>query len=153
MGRLHEWQWIQDHKAHYLQDPEAAHDWDAAPAGRPGLVPTLLLQTRGRHSGEWRAIPLLYQPCGVGFVVVGSRGGTDIHPAWYLNLNANPECRVQAGRFRYKATARFLEGEERERYWQKMVAFWPDFENYQKRTDRVIPVVQLIATFDSEQGT
>ena len=74
MTRLHEWQWIQDHKAHYLQDPEAAHDWDASPAGHPGLVPTLLLHTRGRKSGEWRASPLLYQPCGVGFVIVGSRG-------------------------------------------------------------------------------
>jgi deazaflavin-dependent oxidoreductase (nitroreductase family) len=151
MARLHEWQWIQDHKAHYLADPEAAHDWDAAPAGHPGLVPTLLLYTHGRKSGEWRASPLLYQPCGVGFVIVGSRGGTDIHPAWYLNLKANPDCRVQVGRFRYRADAQFLNGEERARYWQKMVAFWPDFENYQKRTERLIPVVKLVATVETDQ--
>ena len=153
MIRLHEWQWIQDHKAHYLQDPEAAHDWDASPAGHPGLVPTLLLHTRGRKSGEWRASPLLYQPCGVGFVIVGSRGGTDIHPAWYSNLKANPECRVQVGRFGYRANARFLDGEARDIYWQKMVAFWPDFANYQKRTSRLIPVVQLVATIDADPMT
>lgn len=151
MARLHEWQWIQEHKAHYLRDPEAAHDWDATPVGRPGLVPTLLLHTRGRKSGEWRASPLLYQPCGVGFVIVGSRGGTDIHPAWYLNLEASPECRVQAGRFRYQAKARFLEATERERYWHMMVTFWPDYENYQKRTKRLIPVVQLVAVVEPEQ--
>ncbi len=149
MARLHEWQWIQDHKAHYLRDPEAAHDWDATPAGRPGLVPTLLLHTKGRRTGEWRASPLLYQPCGVGFVIVGSRGGTDVHPAWYHNLHAHPQCRVQAGRFSYQATARDLTGEERERYWQMMVSFWPDYANYQKRTERLIPVVQLVADASS----
>lgn len=146
MARLHTWDWIQDHKAAYEENPEAAHDWDATPAGRPGLVPTLLLHTQGRKSGEWRASPLLYQPCGVGFIVVGSRGGTDVHPTWYLNLQANPGCRVQAGRFAYQAQARFTTGSEREMYWQMMAAFWPDYERYQRRTERVIPVVQLVAT-------
>ena len=148
MARLHEWQWIQDHKAHYLKDPQAAHDWDASPAGRPGVVPTLLLHTRGRRSGEWRASPLLYQPCGVGFIVVGSRGGTDRHPAWYLNLRADPACRVRVGRFGYRAQARVLTGEARDRYWRMMVGFWPDYERYQARTERRIPVVQLEATIE-----
>ncbi len=146
MTHLHEWQWIQDHKRDYLSDPEAAHDWDATPVGQPRVVPTLLLHTLGRRSGEWRASPLLYQPCGVGFIIVGSRGGTDVHPDWYFNLLSKPECRVQVGRFRYQAAARFLAGVERDRYWQMMLAFWPDYANYQMRTERVIPVVQLVAT-------
>ena len=53
---------------------------------------------------------------------------------------------MQAGRFRYRAKARFLDGDERERYWRMMVSFWPDFESYQKRTERLIPVVQLVAS-------
>jgi len=73
--------------------------------------------------------------------------------ARYSNLKANPECRVQVGRFRYRANARFLDGEARDIYWQKMVAFWPDFANYQKRTSRLIPVVQLVATIDADPMT
>ena len=146
MAQLHQWRWITDHKQQYLEDPEAAHDWDAAPAGRPGLVPTLLLHTRGRKSGTWQSSPLLYQPCGVGFIIVGSRGGSDKHPAWFLNMQADPNCRVQVGRFAYSATARVLEGEERQRYWEMMASFWPDYAAYQQRTERLIPVVQLEAT-------
>ena len=145
MAELRDYAWLKEHTALYLNDPERAHDWDATPVGGSGLVPTLLLTTTGRRSGEPRPTPLLYQPTGKGFVIVASRGGSDHHPAWYLNLLDNPECAVQVGRFSYTATARVLKSEERRPYWDWMVRFWPDYANYQLRTEREIPVVILEA--------
>lgn len=143
--RLLELSWLQEHTARYLEDPVAAHDWDASPVGGAGLVPTLLLTTTGRASGKLRSSPLLYQPCGSGFVVVASKGGSNRHPEWYRNLLADPRCTVQAGKFRYAAAARTLDGEQRSAYWDWMVRFWPDYEAYQSRTTREIPVVILDA--------
>ncbi len=145
MTEPRDYSWIREHTALYLQDPERAHDWDATHAGGTGLVPTLLLTTVGRKSGEQRPTPLLYQPTGSGFVIVASRGGSDHHPAWFLNLLANPDCEIQVGKFRYTATARVLTSEERGPYWEWMVRFWPDYANYQARTEREIPVVILDA--------
>lgn len=139
-------EWLKAHTAHYLSDPETAHDWDSTPVGGTGLVPTLFLTTTGRNSGEPRPTPLLYQPTGTGFVIVASKGGSDAHPAWFLNLEANPECKVQVGRFSYTATARVLSSEERPAYWEAMTRFWPGYTEYQSRTDREIPVVILDAT-------
>lgn len=146
MTKLLDYIWLKDHTALYLSDPERAHDWDASPVGGTGLVPTLLLTTKGRTSGEPRPTPLLYQPCGSGFIVVGSRGGSNRHPAWYLNLLADPNCQIQVGKFSYTGIARILESDERSRYWEWMTRFWPDYKNYQAKTDREIPVVILEAS-------
>ncbi len=145
MSELRDYSWLREHTQRYLNDPEGAHNWDASPVGGSGLVPTLLLTTTGRKSGERRPTPLLYQPTGSGFIVVASRGGADFHPAWYLNLLENPECEVTVGRFGYTATARTLSSEERPAYWEWMTRFWPDYLAYQARTDREIPVVILDA--------
>ncbi len=145
MSELRDYTWLREHTELYLKDPELAHDWDATPVGGSGLVPTLLLTTIGRNSGEPRPTPLLYQPTGSGFIVVASRGGSDHHPAWFLNLRANPDCEIQAGRFRYTASARILAAGERQQYWDWMVRFWPDYATYQARTEREIPVVILDA--------
>lgn len=145
MSELRDYSWLREHTELYLRDPERAHDWDATPVGGSGLVPTLRLTTTGRKSGDAHATPLLYQPTGVGFIVVASRGGSDHQPAWYLNLLADPNCAVTAGRFDYTATARTLAGEERAHYWEWMTRFWPDYERYQARTSREIPVVILDA--------
>lgn len=144
-NRLLELDWLKEHTALYQRDPVAAHDWDATPVGGSGLVPTLLLTTTGRTTGEPRPTPLLYQPCGEGFVVVASKGGSHRHPEWFKNLAHDPACTVQAGKFTYRATARVLSGDERARYWEWMVRFWPDYATYQSRTDREIPVVVLSA--------
>ena len=146
MAELRDYTWLQEHTALYLEDPERAHDWDATPVGGSGLVPTLLLTTIGRKSGEARPTPLLYQPTGSGFIVVASRGGSDHNPSWYLNLLNNPSCEIQVGKFSYTATARILSSEERKTYWEWMVRFWPDYASYQARTEREIPVVILEAT-------
>ena len=145
MTEPRDYAWLRNNTEQYLADPEQAHDWDSTPVGGSGLVPTLLLTTTGRRSGNERATPLLYQPTGSGFIVVASRGGSQHHPAWYLNLRADPVCRIQVGRFRYGATARTLATGERARYWEWMVRFWPDYAGYQARTEREIPIVILDA--------
>lgn len=138
--------WFLDHMAQWLSDPVAAHDWDATPVGGRGIVPTLLLTTRGAQSGEARSVALLYQPCGEGFVVVGSRGGSNRHPGWYLNLMRNPDCSAVVGRMHCNLHARNLDGDEYRRYWDLMTRFWPAYLDYQARTSRRIPVVKLEIT-------
>lgn len=138
--------YILKHIASYQSDPESAHDWDTTQVGGPGPVPTLLLTTTGRQTGEPRPTPLLYQPCGTGFIVVASQRGARKNPAWYRNLVADPACSLQVGRFRYSANARILSGDERSRYWDWMTRFWPLYNDYQSRTQREIPVVILDAT-------
>ena len=99
----HDLSWFFRHVEQYMTDPAAAHDWNASEntsARAEGLPPTLLLTTTGRTSGEPRVAPLLYQPCGDGFVVVASKGGTPDHPHWYENLQADPHCEVTAGTLR-----------------------------------------------------
>ena len=135
--------WLTDHTELYLSDPVAAHDWDATPVGGTGLVPTLLLTTTGHKSGLQRSTPLLYQPSGKGFIVVGSKGGARNDPAWLTNLRNDPSCSVQVGRFHCSATARILTGAQRVPYWEWMTRFWPGYNKYQAKTSREIPVVIL----------
>ncbi|WP_051062227.1 nitroreductase/quinone reductase family protein [Ilumatobacter nonamiensis] len=139
--------WFFRHVEQYQTDQVAAHDWNASEntsARAEGLHPTLLLVTKGRTSGEPRVAPLLYQPCGDGFLVVASKGGTPDHPHWYKNLLADPKCEVIAGIFNCRAVAVTVEGDERELRWEQMVRFWPDYETYQARTERRIPIVKLV---------
>jgi deazaflavin-dependent oxidoreductase (nitroreductase family) len=135
--------WLIQHVRAYQENPIAAHDWDSTPVGGHGILPTLLLTTTGRTSGVARSIPLLYQPCGEGYIVVGSRGGSPRHPDWYLNLVRHPDCTAQVGRLHCTLRARTLEGEERARFWSLMTACWPIYNDYQKRTAREIPVIML----------
>jgi proline iminopeptidase len=79
-------------------------------------------------------------------VVVASNGGAPHHPHWYLNLVANPEVTVQIEGDRFAARARTAGGEERTRLWEQMNRMWPHYEEYQQKTERVIPVVVLERT-------
>jgi deazaflavin-dependent oxidoreductase (nitroreductase family) len=103
----------------------------------------LLLTTTGRKSGEPRTMPLIFTYDGDDLVIVASKGGVDEHPAWYVNLQADPEAEVQVKGDVFKVRARDAEGEERERLWRQMAEVWPDYDAYQERTDRRIPVVVL----------
>jgi deazaflavin-dependent oxidoreductase (nitroreductase family) len=103
----------------------------------------LLLTTTGRKSGEPRTMPLIFDSDDDNYVLVASKGGHDQHPAWYLNLQANPEAEVQVKGDVFKVRARDAEGEERERLWRQMNEMWPDYDRYQERTERQIPVVVL----------
>jgi deazaflavin-dependent oxidoreductase (nitroreductase family) len=128
--------WFAEHVERYLAtDGEDGHDWQG--------VPTLLLTTHGRRSGEARTLPLIYGRDGDRLLVVASRGGAPTHPSWYLNLLADPDVQVQVKGDRFAAHARPATADERPRLWKTMTGIWPDYDTYQTRTDRQIPVVVL----------
>ena len=135
--------WIAEHIKLYQTNPEKAHDWDSSALGGPGILPTLLLTTTGRKSGEARPLPLIYGAAGGSYVVIASKGGLPKHPLWYLNLEAQPECDLQVGAKQVSARARVAEGKERERLWKQMAEIYPPYLDYQKGTERTIPVVVL----------
>ncbi len=135
--------WIAEHIELYRTDPEKAHMWDSSPLGGPGVLPTLLLTTKGRKSGQPRSLPLIYGSVGDGYVIIASKGGMPSHPIWFLNLEANPECDLMVGAKAVRARARIAEGEEREKLWAQMVEIYPPYVDYQKSTERRIPVVVL----------
>ncbi|MHB8571643.1 MAG: nitroreductase family deazaflavin-dependent oxidoreductase [Candidatus Dormibacteria bacterium] len=103
----------------------------------------LLLTTTGKRTGEERTTPVLYTRHGDALVVVASKGGADQHPAWYLNLQAHPEARVEVGDRTLNVVARDAEGDERELLYARQTEEWPAFAEYRKKTARVIPVVVL----------
>ncbi|HEX4732329.1 MAG TPA: nitroreductase family deazaflavin-dependent oxidoreductase [Solirubrobacterales bacterium] len=103
----------------------------------------LLLFTKGRKSGEERINALIFQPDGDDYLIVASKGGTDAPPGWYLNLVADPEVEVQVKGDRFKGHARTATDKEKPRMWKEMTEAWPDYDDYQKKTDRQIPVVVL----------
>jgi len=126
-----------EHVRRYIEtDGEEGHDW------RRG-APILLLTTTGRKTGRKIIKPLIYQPHGDDYLVVASKGGARRQPDWYLNLEANPEVEVQVRSDRFKARARAATPKEKPDLWRRMVSVWPDYDEYQKRTDRQIPVVIL----------
>ncbi len=144
MAKFSQIDFIQKHIALYRSDPEKAHLWDSTPAGGSGVIPTLLLTTTGRKTGEPRDAPLIYGESDGSYVVIGSRGGTPTHPIWFLNLEANPECELQVGALHVRARARVAEGAERERLWRQMAEIYPPYDAYQERAGaRTIPVVVL----------
>lgn len=108
-----------------------------------GGVPSLLLTTVGRKSGEPRTVALAYMPDGNDYVIVASNGGADRHPAWWLNLEKAPRARVQVGRDTAEVVAVRAEGKERARLWSKLTAVNPFFSRYEKITRREIPIVIL----------
>jgi deazaflavin-dependent oxidoreductase (nitroreductase family) len=117
-------------------DGEEGHDWRG--------TNTLLLTTTGRKTGEARTTPLIYAPAGENaYTVVASKGGSDVPPAWYLNLSADPEVEAQIKGDRFRARARTAGPEEKPAMWKTMVGEWPDYDAYQRNTTREIPVVVL----------
>jgi deazaflavin-dependent oxidoreductase (nitroreductase family) len=117
-------------------DGEYGHDWKSGSS-------TLLLTTTGRRSGEPRTSALIYGRSGDDYLIVASDGGADEPPAWYVNLQADPEVEVQVLDDRFRARARDATPEERPELWREMVSHWPAYDSYQERTEREIPVVVL----------
>ena len=103
----------------------------------------LLLTTRGRVTGEPHTVPLLYLRDGDRLLVIASYGGRDHHPAWYLNLLADPSVTARVGDRKMVLNARTASSAERDVWWPKVVASYSDYAVYQTRTDREIPVVAL----------
>jgi len=127
----------QEHVERYqATDGEEGHDWLKG-------TTTLLLTTTGRKSGTQYTTPLIYALDGRNPVIVASQGGSPDNPDWYRNLVANPEVEAQIKGDTFRAHARSAQGDERERLWKLMTAVWPDYDAYQQKTDRRIPVVVL----------
>ena len=126
-----------EHVEAYLEtDGEVGHDWKNGTS-------TLILTTKGRKSGEMRQNALIYGMAGDNPMVVASKGGNPQHPAWYLNLRDDPQVQVQIRGDRFDARARDATPEERPELWKRMAEIWPDYDAYQERTDREIPIVVL----------
>jgi deazaflavin-dependent oxidoreductase (nitroreductase family) len=114
---------------------KVGHDWNGTKC--------LILRTTGRKSGETRKLPLIYGRDGDDWVVVASKGGAPENPGWYRNLVAHPDVEIQVGDQILPVRARTATPAEKQRAWPTMTAQWPDYDNYQTRTKRDIPVVLL----------
>lgn len=136
---------VDDHRGLYLRSGGAAgHVVDLTHAGARGLLPTLLLKTRGRRSGKTSIVPLIYGVFGDEWVVVGSKGGAAEHPAWFLNLEAQPDTAFQVATQAFGAAWRLAEGEEEARVWSYMEHLYPPYADYRTAAGgRRIPLVML----------
>lgn len=150
-----DWAMIQDQTSsidRIHRDGKAdVEDYLANPKGRaagegPSGLPTLLLTTIGRKSGEKRTVALVFLQHGEEMIVVGSLAGYDRHPAWCLNVTANPDCWVQLDDKKQTAVARNASNEERKDLWEKLNAMFPVWGHFQKQTDRPFPIVILTPT-------
>jgi deazaflavin-dependent oxidoreductase (nitroreductase family) len=127
------------HIRRYVEtDGRKGHRWSG--------VHTLLLTTRGRRSGKLRRTALIYGRDGDRYLVVASNGGAKKHPSWYLNLAESPEVSVQVGAETFTARALTATANERSRLWRSMTSIWPEYERYQAKTEREIPVMILERT-------
>ncbi|MGK5518036.1 nitroreductase family deazaflavin-dependent oxidoreductase [Micromonospora sp. URMC 107] len=127
-------EWVASHVRRYVAS-------DGADGGKYHGYDALLITTRGRRSGTLRRTALIYGRDGDRYLLVASNGGAARHPAWYLNLCADPQVEVQVGAEKFRGTARTATAEERPRLWQVMTQVFPTYARYQKETEREIPVV------------
>jgi deazaflavin-dependent oxidoreductase (nitroreductase family) len=114
-----------------------------AEAGDLNGKPVIVLTSIGAKSGKIRKTPLMRVEHDGQYAVVGSRGGAPEHPVWVFNLREQPHVELQDGPEKHDYTAHETEGAERDEWWTRAVAAWPDYAEYVKRTDRVIPVFVL----------
>ena len=138
--------WMVDHTNLYLSSGgKEGHLYTIKQPDRPSLtVPSLLLTTTGRKSGQKFLFPLFYGKSGNSYYIVASKGGAPEHPGWYKNILANPEVEIQVATDKIKARARTASGEERAKLWKAAAEFWPPYIDYQQKVpNREIPVVVL----------
>jgi proline iminopeptidase len=137
---------MKDHTDRYLSSGGTdGHMYTISRPGSPDItVPSLLLTTTGRKSGQSYLFPLFYGRDGGSYFVIASKGGAPEHPGWYRNLLSNPDVDIQVGTEKMHAKARTATGEERARLWKQAVEFFPPYADYQvKSGEREIPVVVL----------
>jgi deazaflavin-dependent oxidoreductase (nitroreductase family) len=123
---------------------------DGAEANTLRGKPIILLTSVGARSGKLRKSPLMRVEHEGEYAVVASQGGAPKHPVWYHNLVAHPHVELQDGAVRRDYTARELDGDERAVWWDRAVAAWPAYADYQTKTDRVIPVF-LLSPLDADE--
>ena len=117
-------------------DGAEGYDW------RNGTT-ILLLTTKGSRTGRSYTHPLIYRDHGDDYLIVASKGGAEQPPAWYVNLQADPDVEVQIKGERFAARARTATAHEKPDLWTSMTEVWPDYDDYQNKTSREIPVVVL----------
>lgn len=128
--------WVAQHIRRYVEtDGAKGHQWRG--------VQTLLLTTRGRKTGRLRRTALIYGRDGDRYLVVASNGGSKKHPSWYLNIADSSGVELQVGAERFAARALPATPEKRARLWPRMASIWPEYDTYQAKTDRDIPLVIL----------
>lgn len=129
-------EWVRDQVARY-----------ESTGGRDGNllrgVPIVVITSTGARSGAVRKNPVMRVEHEGSYAAVASKGGAPDHPSWYANLVANPRVQLQDGPEARPYVARIVEGDERAAWWQRAVAVWPDYDEYQAKTDRRIPVFVL----------
>jgi deazaflavin-dependent oxidoreductase (nitroreductase family) len=136
--------WLKDHLSRYLATDGADGYWaDFTAVGGPAKAPNLILTVTGRRSGKAYSMGLIFGEFDGRYVIVGSRGGAHEHPAWYFNLLANPDVRIQIKERKFRAKARVATGNERAILWNKMSGLYSGYAEVQKKTEREFPVVIL----------
>lgn len=129
-------QWVRDQ----VQEYERSGGREANTLRDTGL-PVIIVTTRGNKSGKIRKFPLMRVEHGGQYALVASKGGAPDHPVWYYNLRADPEAvRIQDGPEPFDAEVRQVTGEERAQWWDRAVAAFPPYAEYQTKTTREIPV-------------
>jgi deazaflavin-dependent oxidoreductase (nitroreductase family) len=125
-----------EHVRRYQEtDGDVGYEWNG--------VSTLLLTTTGRRSGQSRTNALIFGQDGDDYLIIASMGGAPNHPNWYLNLQDAPEAEIQVRGDRIPVVARTASPAEKPRLWKVMTGIWPNYDAYQSRTDRDIPLVVL----------
>jgi deazaflavin-dependent oxidoreductase (nitroreductase family) len=136
--------WMAEHFRDYLGSGGAqGHIVDLRVIGGHQFTTTLLLRTVGRKSGQARITPLIYGDIGGEVVIVASKGGADMHPAWYFNIKNSDEVSFQVATQAFRGTWREPEGTERVAVWAFMERVYPPYKDYQAATSREIPLVML----------
>lgn len=136
---------ISAHRDKYLRTGGREGHIDSALMGEPYFAMNCLIRCKGRKSGRTFIHPLSYGVIAGEVIIVASKGGSDEHPGWYLNLRENPHIEFQVGTQAFRATWREPQGAERERVWAYMAEFYPFYAGCQSRTKRVIPIVMMKA--------
>jgi deazaflavin-dependent oxidoreductase (nitroreductase family) len=136
--------WISEHLEIYLSSGGArGHIMDLSAVGGRAMTTHCLIKCVGRTSGKVYVRPLIYGNVGGEIVIVGSKGGADTHPGWYLNVLASNTIGVQIATQAFEATWREPEGDERHQVWAYMAHLYPPYITYQQSTSRKIPLVML----------
>jgi deazaflavin-dependent oxidoreductase (nitroreductase family) len=136
--------WVTEHREMYLRSGGAeGHIMDVTPVGGHPFTTHCLVKYTGRKSGKTFITPLIYGDIGGEVVICASKGGADVHPAWYLNIRDAKEVEFQIATQAYRATWREPQGAEREKVWNFMVDVFPSYAGYQSSTSRQIPLVMM----------
>jgi deazaflavin-dependent oxidoreductase (nitroreductase family) len=138
--------WTAEHRRRYLDSNGLeGHIVNLVEIGGLSFTTCLLLETVGRKSGAKRIQPLIYGDTGGEVIIVASKGGADVHPAWYFNVTAVKDVAFQIGGQAFRATWREPRDAERDEIWNFMVEMYPPYADYQAGTGRRIPLIALTA--------